>query len=244
MSNIKVIKKEVPVKILMLPDGDFEEPTIFSNFTLSVDYTKTVEPAGEAFELILTKKLNPNEPEILLDDIENFILEEDKEEYEWEVEYRNSKNYSSGFKSLGEDNYYSMMGLENEFINATPEDIRKAYKKVCLMHHPDKKETETDFEKEEANKTWLKYKDAFETLTDPDKKARYDSTFKFDDKIPSPTDLKKLKQDKDFFRLFGPIFLKNSIWSTRKPVPKVGDMNTDLKKVKRFYKFWYVFGHR
>ena len=94
-------------------------------------------------------------------------------------------------------------------------------------------------EKEAANKAWLKFKDAYETLTDPDKKLKYDSTFKFDDAIP-PTDI-KIKNDKDFFKKFGPVFIKNSIWSTRKPVPKIGDMNTDIKKVKKFYNFWFAF---
>jgi hypothetical protein len=35
--------------------------------------------------------------------------------------------------------------------------------------------------------------------------------------------------------------MKNAIWSKRKPIPKIGDMNTPIEKVKRFYKFWFNF---
>jgi len=35
--------------------------------------------------------------------------------------------------------------------------------------------------------------------------------------------------------------LKNSIWSKKKPIPKIGDMNTPMDKVKKFYKFWSNF---
>merc|ERR1712032_1806334 len=47
--------------------------------------------------------------------------------------------------------------------------------------------------------------------------------------------------EKDFFLNYGPVFVKNSIWSKRKPIPKLGDMDTPIEKVKRFYKFWFNF---
>lgn len=225
----------------MLPEGDYEENEVYSPFTLSSSYYKLIEPAGEAFERLIEKRLNPNKDDEFLnnEDDPDLPIEEDVE-YEWEKEYRlSSKKNSLGFKTGKDENYYSLLGLEKDFINSTQEDIRKAYKKVALLYHPDKRETNTEEEKVEANKTWLKYKDAYETLTDLEKKQKYDSTFKFDDTIPS-NDL-VLKDDLDFFRKFGPVFLKNSIWSEKKPVPKLGDMSTDLKKVRRFYNFWFSF---
>lgn len=238
-NTTKQLKKQNTM-LLMLPIGDYEENKVFENFTLHADYYRVVEPAGEAFEKILTLKLNPQQHHELLDTDDNEdVIEEDKEEYEWETEYRKNKN-ASGF-SKKEDNYYSLLGLEEEFINATQDDIRKAYKKLALIHHPDKKECSNDEEKKEANKVWLKFKDAYDTLTDQNLKAKYDSTFKFDDDIPEKEAIKKIKTDKDFFKVFGPVFLKNSIWSTRKPVPKIGDLDTDMKKVKKFYNFWFAF---
>ena len=89
----------------------------------------------------------------------------------------------------------------------------------------------------EINKKWLKLKEAYETLSDPEKRKKYDSTYVFDDTIPEDIEY----NEKEFFIEFGPIFLKNSIWSKKKPVPKIGDMNTPIDKVKKFYKFWRNF---
>ena len=45
------------------------------------------------------------------------------------------------------DNYYALLGLENEEFSATDLDIGKAYKQAALHFHPDKlgaKLTEND----------------------------------------------------------------------------------------------------
>ena len=100
------------------------------------------------------------------------------------------------------------------------------------------KKSEEDEQKErEINKKWLKLKEAYETLSDPEKRKKYDSTYVFDDTIPEDIEY----DTKEFFVTFGPIFLKNSIWSKKKPVPKIGDINTPLDKVRKFYKFWSNF---
>ena len=100
-----------------------------------------------------------------------------------------------------------------------------------------KKSEEDEQKYREINKKWLKLKEAYETLSDPEKRKKYDSTYVFDDTIPDDMEY----DTKDFFITFGPIFLKNGIWSKKKPVPKLGDMNTPLEKVKKFYKFWSNF---
>ena len=100
-----------------------------------------------------------------------------------------------------------------------------------------KKSEEDEQKYREINKKWLKLKEAYETLSDPEKRKKYDSTYVFDDTIPDDMEY----NTKDFFITFGPIFLKNGIWSKKKPVPKLGDMNTPLEKVKKFYKFWSNF---
>lgn len=45
---------------------------------------------------------------------------------------------------------------------------------------------------------------------------------------------------KEFFIEFGPIFLKNSIWSKKKPVPKIGDMNTPWIRSENFTNFGQI----
>ena len=87
------------------------------------------------------------------------------------------------------------------------------------------------------HKEWLKLKEAYEALSDPEKRKKYDSTYVFDDTIPEDIEY----TSKNFFVIFEPVFFKNSIWSKKKPVPKIGDMNTPLDKVKKFYRFWSNF---
>ena len=274
--------------MLALPLGDHEGEVVLSSYTLHADYFRKVEPAGFYFEELVKRKLNADIPSDFLLNGENDDdkIEEETEEYWWEKDYEErSGKENLTFTSKETDNFYAILGIEDLFLNATADDIRKAYKRLALIYHPDKnkenlslnkeeneaengeennfsiekikkeenqkkennekneneggekKLTEEEKKKLEINNKWLKIKDAYDTLLDEEKRKRYDSTFEFDDRIPEDEEV----NEKDFFMEFGPVFMKNAIWSKRKPIPKLGDMNTPLEKVKRFYKFWYNF---
>ncbi|MFA5967255.1 MAG: molecular chaperone DnaJ [Patescibacteria group bacterium] len=64
------------------------------------------------------------------------------------------------------EDYYEILGVSRE---ATPEDIKKAYRKLALKYHPDKtkgdKTAETQFKKINS---------AYQILSDPEKKRQYD----------------------------------------------------------------------
>jgi molecular chaperone DnaJ len=66
---------------------------------------------------------------------------------------------------MGKD-YYNILGIDR---NATPEGIKKAYRKQALKYHPDR--TKGDKEKEAKFK---EVSEAYEVLTDPEKKTTYD----------------------------------------------------------------------
>ena len=142
----------------------------------------------------------------------------------------------------------SLQGVSDEQIK---EEIKKDLEKENKAGNEKENEDEEDnknnnndkINKEDAqknreiNKKWLKLKEAYDTLSDPEKRKKYDSTIVFDDSIPEDI----AYTENNFFSTFGPVFLKNSIWSKKKPVPKLGDMKSPLQKVKLFYKFWHNF---
>lgn len=75
---------------------------------------------------------------------------------------------------------------------------------------------------------------AYETLMNPEKKRLYDSTLVFDEKIPTKKDF----NSKNFYEVFHRVFSLNSRFSTIQPVPVLGDENTPISEVKKFYQFW------
>lgn len=69
---------------------------------------------------------------------------------------------------MAKRDYYDVLGVPK---NATDDDIKKAYRKLAMKHHPDRNQGDTATKAEERFK---EAKEAYEMLSDPHKRAAYD----------------------------------------------------------------------
>ncbi|ESO12982.1 hypothetical protein HELRODRAFT_127723, partial [Helobdella robusta] len=68
--------------------------------------------------------------------------------------------------------YYKLLSLKKD---ATEDEIKKAYRKHALLHHPDRHSHATDEIKKAEEVKFKEVGEAYAVLSDPKKKARYDS---------------------------------------------------------------------
>ncbi len=69
---------------------------------------------------------------------------------------------------MAKRDFYDILGVPK---NATDEDIKKAYRKLAMKHHPDRNQGDDAKKSEEKFK---EAKNAYEMLSDPQKRAAYD----------------------------------------------------------------------
>ena len=69
---------------------------------------------------------------------------------------------------MSKRDYYEVLGVSK---NASDDDIKKAYRKHAMKHHPDRNQGDTAKKSEEKFK---ECKEAYEMLSDPQKRAAYD----------------------------------------------------------------------
>lgn len=70
---------------------------------------------------------------------------------------------------------YNTLSISN---TATPEEIRKAYRRLALLHHPDKHSSKSDEAKADAATQFQKIGFAYAVLSDEKRRKTYDKTGK------------------------------------------------------------------
>lgn len=72
---------------------------------------------------------------------------------------------------MAQKNYYDVLGVSK---TATPEEIKKAFRKLSLKYHPDKQKTDDPKKLKVAEDKFKEINEAYQTLSNPEKKAHYD----------------------------------------------------------------------
>mmetsp|Transcript_28171 Transcript_28171/g.65104 ORF Transcript_28171/g.65104 Transcript_28171/m.65104 type:complete len:638 (-) Transcript_28171:141-2054(-) len=233
--------------MLALPaplDGYDGEPSVTCQICL---VQRRIEPAGREFHTVHEKpKINAaqtkRKPRTQAKDESDEEMQADEK---WKQKRKDGKSGGQKNGSLklsplleGQDLYALLEVTET----ASVDQIKKQYRKLVLQHHPDKQGAQVEEAVDagsglsEKDVHFVRIQEAYEVLSDHNRRQQYDSTLEFDDSIPDEVD-----SGLDFYQTFGPVFQRNSRWSNRRPVPDLGNKDTDIAKVHKFYDFWLDF---
>lgn len=139
------------------------------------------------------------------------------------------------------DDLYALLELGDKRWHATADEIKKSFRRISLLYHPDKLRHKVSHMGEEAiaetESHFKKVMKAYDILSDKKKRAAYDSIDDVDDTIPEEKEV----NDKNFYEVMGECFALNARWAVSDRVPSLGTESTSMDEVHGFYNFWYTF---
>lgn len=155
--------------------------------------------------------------------------------------WKHKRNKKTKKKKRSGVDLYALLGLQHERWMATEVQMKAAYRKSALEHHPDKQRAvhgDDEDALKAAEERFKAIQEAYETLSDPVKRREYDSLDTFDDSLPGE---QEATSPELFFKHFGAAFMRNAKWSVDKSPPTLGSGDADMKDVDTFYDFWFSF---
>ncbi|XP_078494967.1 dnaJ homolog subfamily C member 2 [Ciona intestinalis] len=152
------------------------------------------------------------------------------------VEYPDIKSLDP--KHWKDQDHYAVLGLPKLRHRSTPEQIKFAYRKMVLKHHPDKRRRAGEKLGRDADDYFTCITRAYEILGSLESRRSYDSIDpNFEDYIPPNNKSSR----ENFFKVYGDVFEQNMRWSLDPDVPFLGDKWSTIEEVDTFYNFWYNF---
>src|SRR5437870_9726824 len=106
--------------------------------------------------------------------------------------------------------YYEVLGVARE---ADAEEIKRAYRKLAMQHHPDRNVGDA-----EAEQKFKEAAEAYEILRDPDKRQRYD---RYGHAGLEALNVPHFNDAQSVFDLFGDLF-GDMFGQRRRPGPRQG----------------------
>lgn len=202
------------------------------------------EPVGRFYEAVV-KRQRLDKSVSGFDDVDEDVTEkasDEKEEKLMELSLED-KQFLLTLDSAEwkKQDHYRVLRIPHLRAKATDDDIKKAYRKLMLKYHPDKRKQDAalDIPSDlDLHDYFACITRAFEQLSILESRQSFDSVDPtFDDATPTTFNANK----QDFFKVFEPVFERNSRWSNTQPVPKLGDMTLTIDEINEFYTFWFEF---
>eukprot|EP01087_Luapelamoeba_hula_P021615 TRINITY_DN75_c0_g1_i1.p1 TRINITY_DN75_c0_g1~~TRINITY_DN75_c0_g1_i1.p1 ORF type:complete len:845 (-),score=269.77 TRINITY_DN75_c0_g1_i1:108-2642(-) len=201
------------------------------------------EAAGDAFEGFLLSRYapkvdsRPSSPALPVTPPEDrpTTPDADSARFEGHAKKRSEKK----LQDYNTEDPYIVLGLSDKRWRATEDDIKKAYRKMVLLHHPDKKAhraKSADADDDEGDAMFKSITRAFDILSNFNKRRGWDSSEPFDNTYPTGS-----CDPAKFYDVYGPVFFRNSKWAVDNSILLLGDDNTPYDQVVKFYDAWFSF---